>query len=83
MKCIKDLITFLEKLEQHKIHYTLNKTRINTIMVEIAVPGERWEVEFSTYETNHECGIEIEKFKSDGMMYGEEELDALFRDFSD
>jgi len=46
-------------------------------MVEIAVPGQRWEVEF--FEDDH---VEIEKFVSNGTIYNEKELDILFKDFS-
>jgi hypothetical protein len=73
---MRKLIAFLNKLEEAKIYYRLNKVR-DAIMVEIAVPGERWEVEFMEDDT-----IVIERFKSDGMK-DESELDILFRDFSD
>ncbi len=42
---MKKLIGFLERLEEKKIYYKLNKVR-DAIMVEVAIPGERWEVEF-------------------------------------
>jgi len=42
---MKQLIEFLEALEEKKIYFRLNKIR-DSILVEIAVPGERWEVEF-------------------------------------
>lgn len=71
------LIDFLEQLEKRKIYYRLNKVR-DSIMVEIAVPGQRWEVEFISDGT-----IEIEKFLSDGTIYSESELEGLFKDFSD
>ena len=47
-------------------------------MVEVAVPGQRWEIEFMDDGT-----VEIEKFISDGTFHDHNELDALFRDFSD
>lgn len=47
-------------------------------MIEVAVPGQRWEIEIMEDGT-----MEIEKFISDGDMYDEKELDVLFRDFSD
>lgn len=47
-------------------------------MVEIAVPGQRWEVEFFSDGT-----VEIEKFLSNGIIYDDTELDILFKDFSD
>ena len=80
MKYIKELIEFLEKLEEHKIYYSLEKARINTIMVDVALPGERWEIEFNTYGTKLDCDIEIERYKSDGILRDEKELDELFED---
>ncbi|MDU1847061.1 MAG: hypothetical protein E6778_16125 [Niallia nealsonii] len=47
-------------------------------MVEVAVLGQRWEIEFMDDDT-----IEVEKFIFDNTMYDEKELEILFRDFSD
>ncbi len=47
-------------------------------MLDVAVPGQRWEVEFMNDDT-----IEIEKFISDGTIYDNCELDVLFRDYTD
>lgn len=74
---IKELIHFLNKLEESKIFYKLNKVRNEAIMVEIAVPGQRWEVEFMEDGT-----VEIEKFISDNNFYDLKEIEKLFRDFS-
>lgn len=71
-------MSFLEKLEKHKIFYKLDKIREDYIMVEIAVPGERWEVEFST-----DGDIVVERFGSIGDVEGEEAIDYLFENFSD
>lgn len=71
------LLDFLNKLEQAHIYYKLSKYRPEYIMVEIAVPGERWEVEFSVND------IYIEKFITDNGNYRESELEVLLRDFSD
>lgn len=38
---MKKFIDFLERLEKHKIYYTLDKTREDYIRVDITVPGER------------------------------------------
>ncbi len=43
---LKELIDFLNKLELSNIFNKLNKVRDDAIMVEIAVPDQRWEVEF-------------------------------------
>ncbi len=45
-KVFNSLVAFLDKLEQQKIGYTLAHNREEAIMVLVAVPGERWEVEF-------------------------------------
>nr|WP_082797520.1 hypothetical protein [Neobacillus drentensis] len=75
---LKELIHFLNKLEESNIFYKLNKVRNEAIMVEIAVPGQRWEVEFMEDGT-----VEIEKFISDGDFYDVKEIETLFKDFSD
>lgn len=73
---MEKLLNFLQRLEEAKIYYQLNKYR-EAVMVEISVPGEKWEVEF--FEDGH---LEIEKFISDGNLSGEPEIEVLFRDFS-
>ena len=83
MDSLNELINFVEKLEEHKIYYRLNKTRDNAIMVDVAVPGQRWEIEFNTYGERSSHAIEIEKFISEGIIHGEAELDILFKEFSD
>lgn len=71
------LIIFLDELEQNKIYYDIKKIR-DGLLVEIVVPGERWEVEYlSTGE------IIIEKFKSDGTIFFEDELKKLIEKFSE
>ncbi|KAF5044828.1 hypothetical protein [Proteiniclasticum sp. QWL-01] len=74
---MNDLIDFLDKLDEKKIYYRLNKVR-DSIMVEIAVPGERWEVEFFA-----DGEILVERFLSKGEIKDKSELEILFRNFSD
>ena len=76
MRPLSDLIDFLDRLEDNKMYYRLNKTR-DSIMVEVPVPGQRWEIEFMANGT-----IEIEKFLTGATLYGEEEIEVLFRDFA-
>ena len=75
---LKELIAFLNKLEENNIFYKLNKIRNEAIMVEVAVPGQRWEIEFLDNGT-----VDIEKFISDRDMYDASELETLFKEFSD
>ncbi|HEV2577484.1 MAG TPA: hypothetical protein VGU25_09765 [Acidobacteriaceae bacterium] len=72
------LTSFLERLRDAKIHYRLSDHRPETVMVEIAAPGERWEVEF--FVDGH---VEVEIFKVDGFMRDEGALGELFARFSD
>jgi len=77
------LIDFLNKLEEVHICYNIKKFLPDSISVLVDVPGERWEIDFF-FNNGAECSdIWIEKFKSDGTSYGEEELETIFRDFSD
>jgi hypothetical protein len=71
-------MTFLNRLEQEKINYTLAHNRENSIMITVAAPGERWEVEFID-----DGSVEVEQFISDGEIYGESILNNLFARFSE
>ena len=75
---MKALLDFLNGLEDKKIYYKLDKIRNESILVDVAVPGQRWEVEFM-----EDGSIEIEKFICDGDFYDGKELDYLFENFSD
>lgn len=72
------LMAFLDKLEQAKISYTVSRHRDEALMVTVAVPGQRWEIEFL-----RDGSVEVERFASDGEIYGEEALEALLAEFSD
>lgn len=75
---LKEFIALLNKLEKNSIFYKLNKVRNEAIMIEVAVPGQRWEIEFLEDGT-----VDIEKFISDKDMYDVNELETLFKEFSD
>jgi len=75
---LKDFIHFLNKLENNNIFYKLDKIRDEAILVEVVVPGQRWEIEFMEDDT-----VVIEKFISDGDIYDDNELEKLLKDFSD
>jgi len=72
------LTASLQSLERGKIHYTLQGCRDEAMMVCVTVPGERWEVEFLT-----DGSVEVERFISDGAIYGEDILDKLLTKYSD
>lgn len=71
------LISFLNRLQEAKISYSLEYNRQEAIMVLVAVPGERWEVEF--FEGG---AVEVERFISNGVD-DEQSLDDLLLRFSD
>jgi len=68
----KRLLSFLSSLEERKIAYSLSHARDEAVMVEVAVPGERWEVEFLV-----DGGIDVERFVSNGTLCGEDALEEL------
>src|SRR5713226_8709630 len=72
------MLSFLRKLEEAKIAYTLRHSRDDAIMVKINVPGERWEVEFL-----EDDDVEIERFVSNGEIHDDSMLNELFAKYSD
>jgi hypothetical protein len=74
----RDLLAFLERLKSAHIHYVPADPTEDAVMVQIAVPGERWEVEF-----HGDGGVSVEVFTSKDGVRGAETLESLFRQFSD
>lgn len=72
MENFMKLLNFLDALESNNIYFRLNHIR-NSILVEVAIPGERWEVEFLDDDT-----VEVERFVSDGEIRDEKILERLF-----
>lgn len=72
------MTSFLKRLEDKKIFYKLDRVRNDYIMVEVAVPGQRWEVEFSP-----DGDVVVERFKSFEDVGDEILLNYLFENFSD
>ncbi len=72
------LLSFLNRLAGAKISYSLLHDREDMIMVIIAVPGERWEIEFGS-----DGKVEVERFISTGEIEYESAVEDLFRRFSD
>lgn len=68
-------LAYLDRLESAGIVYRLEKVR-DALMVTLAIPGERWEVEF--FEDGH---VEIERFKSIGEIEDELALEQLIHEF--
>ncbi|RCJ28636.1 hypothetical protein A6770_23085 [Nostoc minutum NIES-26] len=71
------LVRFLNQLEQERISYSLAHHRDEAVMVNLVLPGERWEVEFF-----EDGSVEVERFVSNGEIDGEEALTQLFTIYS-
>lgn len=70
---IGDILDFLHRLDDAGIRYRLEHVR-DAIMVVVAVPGERWEIEF--FADGH---VEVERFISNGEIEDAEALDRLLK----
>jgi hypothetical protein len=68
----------LARLDAAKIYYTLDKTRDDTVMILAQVPGRHYEIEVSA-----DGEIEVEVYRGNGQIGGQELVDELLRDFSD
>lgn len=75
---LADLSAFLLRLEEARIHFRLTSVREGAVMVQVTVPGERWEVEFFP-----DHPLEIEIFRSDGSISDASLLKRLFSEHGD
>jgi hypothetical protein len=75
---ISDLLDLLSRLKAAHIYYQISDPTQGAIMVEVSVPGERWEIEL--HEDGH---IGVETFVTSGGVRGHEALQGLFERFSD
>jgi len=66
------LLTVLNKLRAAGVHASLRQDRENAVSIDVAVPGQRWEV-----DVLDDGSIEIEVFKSEGRIGDERDLDRL------
>ena len=70
------VLRFLNRLDAAGVSYSLAHNRPESIMVDIALPGWRWEVEFM-----HDGTVEIERYRSvAGVETDETVLEEIFRD---
>jgi hypothetical protein len=70
--------SLLERLRAAKIHYRIRDDREGAVSIDVAVPGERWEIDLLA-----DGSVDVEVFKSDGTIHGEAKLEELFQRFSD
>lgn len=70
------LLDFLNRLDRVHIVYKLEHTRPDSVMIDISLPGWRWEVEFMV-----DGSIDIERHRSvAGVENDPELLEVLFED---
>lgn len=72
------MLDFLRKLQERKLAFDLRHSRDDAIMVEINVPGERWEVEFL-----EDGDVDVEVFRSNGHIADESLLEKLLAEQPD
>ena len=72
MSALTHVLELCAELQRHRIVYQLMVDRTEALMIVVAVPGERWEIEF--FDDGH---IEVEKFVSRGVEDGEHILSEL------
>jgi hypothetical protein len=71
------LFRLLDNLDRREIYYRLNRVS-DGILIEVAVPGQRWEIEF-----DRDGHVQLERFLSEGQILEETELARLLDEFSD
>jgi hypothetical protein len=72
------LYSLLQQLDQAKVHYTLARVRDDTVMIRASVPGRRYEIEVFS-----DGSVEVEVFRVEGAIGGEEMIDALLTKYAD
>jgi hypothetical protein len=65
---------FVNRLELIKAPYRIRKIREQAILVEVLAPSEHWEIEFL-----EDGDIEIERYRSGGLIEDESALAQLWR----
>jgi hypothetical protein len=74
-------LALLQRFDHAKICYRLHHSRDEAVMIEVVVPGERWEIELVDY--GDEFQWEVERFRSTGAIDGETAIEELFANHSD
>ena len=74
---MNDILDLLRRLDDAGVHFSLSRPREEALMVMAHVPGERWEIEYM-----EDGSVEVEVFRSNGEIRGQEALAELFSRFS-
>ena len=65
---------FIRELDASRTHYVLTSVREGAVMVQVTIPGERWEIEFFD-----DREPELEVFRSNCEIFGSEKLAELLQ----
>jgi hypothetical protein len=63
MTAVSTAAILCRELDRRRVTYSLLIVRDEALMVSVALPGERWEVEF--FDDGH---VELERFTSQGVI---------------
>lgn len=74
----ENLSAFLVRLEEAKISFQVARNRYDAVSVMVAVPGQRWEVDFLA-----DGDVEVERFVSSGQIDDESALEDWFARFAE
>jgi hypothetical protein len=70
---MEKLLAFVQELDRRRIYRRLASVR-DAVMVEVHIPGARWEVEF--FPDGH---VEVEIFKCDGNVLSHADSEAALQ----
>ncbi|VAV95932.1 hypothetical protein MNBD_ACTINO02-1319 [hydrothermal vent metagenome] len=70
---LSEVLAVIAEPERRSASYRISVVRPDALMVEIAVLGERWEVEFQASDD-----IEVERFRSPGNIDGADSFSDLW-----
>ena len=71
---LSEVLSFIAEIEED-VDYGIEVVRPDAIMVGIATPGQRWEIQFMTSGE-----IEVEKFVSNGDAYRPQGVEELVKE---
>lgn len=71
-------LDYLNRLDRANIHYSLAHTRPDSIMIDVSLPGWRWEIEFMA-----DGSVDIERYSSVAGVENDQSLLDTLIDESD
>lgn len=78
MTALENVSQLCQELDDRQVPYHLLVARPNALMLSVAVPGERWELEF--FDDGH---VETERFLSSGVQAIDDAISRLLSYFDD